>query len=486
MSGDRKRTRFRIWLRRSLWIVAGVLLLALGTGVYHTNKSLPPGISFAGSRHNADNVRFLRDLTYLDADGNRHVEQEIFDAGFKMIDEAEEFVLVDMFLYNDFQGTKPETTRAVCDEMTDRLIARKTAIPAIEIHVITDPINTVYGGMKSPQLERLKKAGIHVTVTDLTRLRDSNAVYSSFWRLFVKPFGNSEGFMVSNPFGEGKVSLRSYFALVNFKANHRKVIIADGSRGLVGLVTSANPHDGSSAHENVALRFSGAAAVDLLEAEKAVVIFSKGEEIRYQPDAHFDSESGLQVQVLTERKIKDAVLDELSSLNTGDSVDLIMFYLSDRDIVGAMKQAGQRGAEIRVVLDPNKDAFGHEKNGIPNRQVAGEFVDAGIQLRWADTHGEQMHTKLLLIRRSDGTGFLSIGSANFTRRNLDDLNLELNVAVSGSTDSAVFLDTLNYIELIWNNESNRRFTTEFESYSDDSTIRWGMYRTMEAIGVSTF
>ena len=52
-----------------------------------------------------------------------------------------------------------------------------------------------------------------------------------------------------------------------------------------------------------------------------------------------------------------------------------MFYLSERQIVKALITAKERGVNVRVLLDPNKDAFGREKNGIPNRQVASELND---------------------------------------------------------------------------------------------------------------
>ncbi len=51
-----------------------------------------------------------------------------------------------------------------------------------------------------------------------------------------------------------------------------------------------------------------------------------------------------------------------------------MFYLSERQIIKALIAAQQRGVQVRVLLDPNKDAFGREKNGIPNRQVAAELT----------------------------------------------------------------------------------------------------------------
>ncbi len=72
---------------------------------------------------------------------------------------------------------------------------------------------------------------------------------------------------------------------------------------------------------------------------------------------------------------------------------------------------------VRVLLDPNKDAFGRQKNGIPNRQVASELHAAGIPIRWCDTHGEQNHSKMI-VKYNDQQAELIVGSANFTARNL--------------------------------------------------------------------
>jgi phosphatidylserine/phosphatidylglycerophosphate/cardiolipin synthase-like enzyme len=461
-------------------------------GIYHTQKSLPDGVSYSGPLQPLSGVRFLRDLTYIEGN-QRRVEQEIFDAIFAMIDQAEQLILVDMFLFNEFQGRKPETTRSLARELTDHLIARRVARPDIHIYLLTDPINTVYGGAPSPQLQRLEDAGVEVTVTDLSRLRDSNAFYSAVWRLLVKPLGNSEGGLLPNPFGDGQVSLRSYFSLANFKANHRKVVVTDGPNGLIGLVTSANPHDGSSAHENVALQFSGAAVYDLLAAEQAVMRFSGGP---YQKlDAWLEVPAGLPelesrpagsltIQIVSEQQIEKAALQ---LIGRASEIDLAMFYLSDRDIVEGLKVAAFSGVAVRLILDPNKDAFGHAKGGIPNRQVAAELMQIpGIQLRWAATHGEQYHSKMLLTRDGNGGANLLLGSANFTRRNLGDFNLELSAVVSGPGSAPVLQSASNYFERGWNNENGRIFTADYDSYREQSDLKNLAYRFMEWSGMSSF
>src|SRR6185369_17305668 len=85
----------------------------------------------------------------------------------------------------------------------------------------------------------------------------------------------------------------------------------------------------------------------------------------------------------------------------GDAIDVAMFYLSERDVVRALISAAKRGVSVRVILDPNKDAFGRTKNGIPNRSVATELAaasDGAIKVRWFRTHGEQFHSKLVAMR----------------------------------------------------------------------------------------
>jgi phosphatidylserine/phosphatidylglycerophosphate/cardiolipin synthase-like enzyme len=469
-------------------ILAGACFLA-AVGTYNVYKPLPAGLSFAGPIQPATSLEFYRDLTWVDAEGKRHTQQEIFDKILQMINGARSFILLDMFLFNDFIGKEQTPYRWLAQELTDALLARKNKYPDMLIVVITDPINTVYNGMENPYFERMSAANIKVVFTNLQQLRDSNPAYSAFWRIFIQPFGNSYGSLLPNPFGKGRVSLRSYLEMFNFKANHRKLIICDAAKGYSALITSANPHDGSAAHGNVALYFKGPAVQDLLQSEEAVLNFSGkaslpafSSGVKLPPKG----DPGTTVQIVSEGKIKDALLSALSRAGPGDALTMITFYLSDRDIIAALIKAFGRGAAVRVLLDPNKDAFGRKKNGIPNRQVAAELVKTGIPVRWSNTHGEQSHTKLLMVEYRDGQNFLVLGSANFTRRNLEDLNLETDIAVRGPKTSSLFTDVNKYIELLWHNSDGRKFSLDYNEYDDNSFFKLLMYRWMEATGMSTF
>ena len=452
---------------------------------YHSYKPLPEGLTYTGKKFPAQEVEFLGDNSWITETGTRELDQEIFDAVFDLIDDARELIVIDMFLFNDFQGPKPETHRLLSSELTTALLSQKSNYPDIQIVVITDPLNTVYGGFESEYFQRLREADIKVVETDLTRLRDSNPAYSWFWRLFIQHFGNSPGGFFPNPLGEGKVTARSYFEMANFKANHRKTVIADTQDGYAGIVTSANPHDGSSAHRNIAIRFSGNAAIDLLKTENAALAMSGQAPISLPPSMP-SQKTNLSVQILTERAIKTSVLEHLDAAGAGDQIDLMMFYLSDKDIIDALVAAKNRGANVRILLDPNKDAFGHEKNGVPNRPVASILHDHGLNIRWANVDGEQSHSKILVITRKQGDVVIIAGSANYTRRNLKNLNMETNVAVTGSSQTDFVREAKAYFETSWMNDEGRIYSLPYSAYGDDSLLLRLKSGFMEVSGISTF
>ena len=208
--------------------------------------------------------------------------------------------------------------RELSIELRDALLARKREMPQMRILVIADPINDVYGGLPSRDLAALRGAGIEVVTPDLDGLRDSNPIYSAFWRLTMKWWsGDGSGdASLPNPLDAGpdQVTFGAWARLLNFKANHRKVIIGDdGKGGIAGIVTSANPHDASSLHSNVALKLSrrGAAAAARKRAgdrraKRAGTAAGSAAEAtgRRCPSP----ENTARVQVLTEGEIRAAIV----------------------------------------------------------------------------------------------------------------------------------------------------------------------------------
>jgi phosphatidylserine/phosphatidylglycerophosphate/cardiolipin synthase-like enzyme len=462
---------------------------------------MPPGTDVSSPLITAEaaDVQFLYDLTTTVPTGQTIREQRIFDEVFGIVDQAQSFLIADFFLLNDMMGADEGVHRALSRELADRLLARKAARPELAILLITDPINDVYGGMPSPLLNELRAAGIDVVVTDLGKLRDSNFIYSALWRMFLQWWGNApDGGSMTNPFappGSAPITFRSWLALANFKANHRKVVVADRADGtLSGLVTSANPHDGSSSHSNVALRFNGPLVQELVNSEMAVARFSgwKGHIFATSPTqpATFQPADPVQLQFLTEGAIRDHLIDAIDTTRNGDAVSIATFYLSDRKIVSSLLRSSARGVKVRLILDPNKDAFGRQKDGVPNRPVATELVrrsNEQIQVRWYRTHGEQFHTKIALITHGDRL-IASLGSANLTRRNIGNYNLEANVAIELSARSALGIELISYFDRLWNNDGppGTSFTAAFGAWKDDDTGRYWRYRLMEGTGLSTF
>lgn len=483
----------RIFKSKSFIALGCLFIWLLAVGIYQTHKNLPDNVNYLGEQYRLDQSRinFLYDLTYLNKHGKIVHEQNIFDALFQYIDQAEKYILIDMFLFNSYKAKNDTVFRDLSKELTDKLIERKKHIPGIYVDFITDPINTVYGGGISREIEKLKSSGIHVMTSDLRKLRDSNIIYSSIWRTCIQWFGNTKGNgRIKHPFSttEDKVTLRSYLSLLNFKANHRKVFVADNYGEMVTIVTSANPHGGSSAHSNVALSVKGNIWRSLYTAEEAVARMSGASLNKIQLTANRKpNNADATVIVLSEYQIKKALLEEINDAESTSIIRIAQFYLADREIIHALLSASARGVDIRMILDPNKDAFGYEKNGIPNRQAAHELVKESketIKIRWYDTHGEQFHTKLF-TSENDSRFTVIVGSANLTRRNLDNYNLELDIKVVVQKKSQLAQEIMRYFDRLWNNE-NGLFTVDYEYYQEDSYVKTLVYRIQEALGLSTF
>lgn len=473
-----------------------LLLTLAGIGLYHTQKPLPPGISYRGTAVPLEEPLLLTDVTRHYQDGREEKTHEIFDEVFRLIRQAEEFILVDMFLFNS-TGPEDGAHHPLARQLTEALLARKAEKPELSITVISDPLNTMYGGTTSPWFEALRNGGIPVVETALRPLRDSNPTWSAIWRLCCQWFRNNpDGGWLDNALGTKPVTLRSYLALLNFKANHRKLVVADESGSLRAIVTSANPHDGSSRHSNLGLSFKGPAVIDLLKSERAVLAMS-GADTRSiderigqaaEVTAEHDRPEMPRVAVLTESTIRDQALAMIDGASAGDQLDLAMFYLSHRGIVEALTGAAKRGVALRVQLDANNEAFGHQKSGIPNRQVAMELIRVGIPVRWCNTLGEQCHSKLMMLTRENGATELLLGSANFTRRNLDDLNLETDVWVSVADQSPVAIKARRFFNEQWQKgpDDDPVMSLPYERWADESRLRYWRYRIMEATGLSTF
>lgn len=470
-------------------------------------------------------AQLLVDETEYDTErGKRVIRQEIFDHMLDAIEGARRLILADYFLWNDWQGAVPEEYRNLSDELADALIQRKQEVPGLDVLVITDPINRMYGATLPEPFARMHRAGIFVVFTNLDALPDSNRIYSPYARFYggllrSMPFARSwlERPRWLNPLqssGE-RFSVLQWARLLFFKANHRKVLVADvdDGSGLRLVVGSLNPADGSSAHSNIGLQLDGALAAAALKNELALPEWSpvcletepgalsammermKQAADEAAPVASAEQSVGdIRGEWLTEDAIRNRIIGLLEGAGPGDEVRVGLFYLSDRGVVDALVRAVKDGASVRLLLDPNKDAFGRTKNGVPNRPVAAEILRhttgarGSVAVRWAETHGEQYHAKAMSLSNLEKNQWrFIVGSANWTRRNLAGFNLEADAYIEG--DRALNECFNRYFDRAWSNEDGRVRTAAYEKYADQGFSAWWkrwLYRFQEATGAGTF
>lgn len=464
---------------KKYWFVAAiVLVIPVTMGIYQATKAMPQHISYESAVYQTNDVQFFSDLTY-EKNGQRVMEQQLKREALSIIEDAEDFLVVDLFLYNDdYDRAKGDYPTAAAD-FTQALLKKRAASPDLPMTVITDAVNELYGAVDNGFFEQLRAQHIEVITTNTKPLRDSNPLYSSIWRTYLQWWPVSDNGFLPNAFNPdgGKGSFGAYFDLLNFKANHRKIVMNESR----ALITSANlTHDGSSFHSNIGFTVSGPILADVYKTEQAVAKLSDS----VLEDYIFPTEQRgeLAVKLVTEGKIQDELL---RVVETAEMIQIGVFYMADRKLIAALKEAAARGVHIQLLLDPNKDAFGLEKNGIPNRQVAAELMrEPNVEVRFYATNGEQFHSKFLYAEAGE-TATLIGGSANFTRRNVQDYNLESNIAITMPKDAALATEFQAYYARMWHNEDGQ-YTVDFARYEDQSAWKKFVYRFQEWTGLSTF
>ena len=510
------------------WAVGGIVaaLVALPYLVYRP-AAFPAGfrVRSAACAAAPGSLRLLVDDTAWDpVAGKRVIRQEIFDTILGLVRGANSFVYLDFFLWNGWQGEVREEHRKLSRELADALLARKREKPYLDVLCFVDPVNRIYGAQEEPFYGELAAAGIPIVFTDIGRLPDSNRLYGPPAAVYGRRLARLPGVRAwlarprfRNPFQQGgaPISALQGARLLRFSANHRKVAIADSADGTLRLVVASfNPADGSSAHSNLGILARGPVAAEALKTELQCVAWSAenpADVLSSSPDAWTQTVArirarlpeappepapadGPRVEWLTEGEIRDRALAMLELASAGDQVRLAMFYLSDRGLIVSLKAAAAAGADVRVILDYNRDAFGRLKTGVPNRPAAAELMafarEEGVKLevRWAETHGEQYHPKALGIANPrTGKGELLCGSANGTRRNLRDLNLEADLACAQAPDLAAAFAA--YFDRAWTNGDGLSRTVSYDALAETGlrlALKTMRYRFQEATGLSSF
>jgi threonine dehydrogenase-like Zn-dependent dehydrogenase len=428
-------SRFARWAKTML---SALLLAWLSLSFWHSAKPLPAGTHIVSqvSRLSESDVDFLYESPQ---------HQDLALREMAAIDHAEHLIVIDR--------------SPVPRELAERLLARRHARPHVKIVLVTDPGNEVFGGTSSRILASLEQAGIIVARVRLDRLRDSNPLYSGLWRLL---FG-----WWSDPFDEtpGQASLRAWSRMQNFKADQRQLMVADdGSGGWNAILESAGAPAG--------LILRGSLARAMIAGELQIAGWSTDDD-RLPADPPLDARGvgSIDARFLTEGAIEAALLDAIAAAGSGDQISIAVQSLSDRRLIAAALEAAARGARLHVLL---------AWNPMPNRAVAGELLRGGggrIEVRWYPL--DPPLPKLLLVRhRSDL--WMNLGSANFTRRNLGDLNLESGVELRMPAQAAPARAATEYFTRLWSGADG---STEL---ADHSPMAYWRYRFAEATGLSSF
>ncbi len=428
-------------------IPAGLLCAWVLVIFWNSAKPLPAGTHVVSqvSRLSDSDVELLREMPRDPALGVREPAA---------IDHAEQLIVVD----------RSPVTR----ELAQRLLARKRLRPKIQIVVVTDPANETFGGTPAHTLESMEQAGIIVARLQLDRLRDSNPLYSGLWRLLLGWW--------SDPFDEapGQATVRSWLRALNFKADQRQLLVADdGSGGWNALIAAGDSSAG--------LVLKGSLARAMIASELHIAKWSTDED-RLPAAAQMDGAGlgSIDARFLTEGGIESALLDAMRAAGRDDQISIAVGNLSHRPLIAAAIAAAWRGAHLRVLLSRNR---------MPNQAVADELLRDGggrIEVRWYPSDRAAPHLSWLAVRRRNDL-WVNLSSANFTHRNLSDLNLEAGVELRMPPRAAPARAISEYFDGLWSSAGAGATTGGAnEVAAKAGALAYWHYRFAEATGLSSF
>jgi hypothetical protein len=434
------------------------ITLAWGScAVWNSVKPLPRGTRVASlpARLDESQIDFLDDLVPPGAILKRETEA---------IGRAEQTIVLNQ--------------SPLARELAAALLLRKRQRPNLKVMLVTDPRDEVYGGTPLRTLSALERTGIVVVRTRLERLRDPNPLYSSLWRLCLGWW--------SDPFDEtpGKATLRSSLRRLNLKADGRQLLVADdGAGGWTSIVMSAAPAGaasssaaapaGGAVSAGVGLEIRGHLAAAIVASELQIAAWSTDDDrLPAAPPVDSRGVGTIDARFLTEGAIQAALRDAVAIAGSGDSIKIAVQAFGDRQMVDAVVRAAARGARVQLLLDP----------GSPETQAAaGELLreePGAIEVRWRARDSRTEAGYAVIQHRSDV--WFDVGSANFTRRGLDDLDLAADIELHMPARAGPARAVTELFAKHWSNAA------AYAAHADESKETYWRYRVSEATGLSVF
>ena len=491
--------------KKNFSIIVGMLTIMSCS----TIKTPPLGVDYESPLRNSKNVNFHYDLTYLDKDGNIRYDRNLWEATYKIIDNAKDYLIIEMFLFNDLYNKDKEHFPEFAREYTERLVKKQKENPELKVYVLLDENNNFYGAFEHPFITMMKESGIHVIEVGIMKLKDTFPWYSPIWRAIIEPSGNPQGKgWIGNFYGPmwPKLTLRNLFRALNAKADHKKVFLNENEV----VVSGANIHDPSYFHENVAIYADGEITEDVLDNLQKVANFSDSRidienndknninekdskilnktenSIEYLVDEVTDE--NYKLQYISEAKIGEHLDRDIDELNSGDELIMGMYFLADRGVIDRLIKAANRGVKIRLILDRSRDAFGMSTNGLPNKPVSKKLkrkTNDKIEIKWYFTNNEQYHTKITLMKKTDGNVIIHTGSANLIKKNIRGYIMDSNFRILTTENSSLTKDIYTYFDRLWENKDGI-FTLYFDDEPTTSAMSDFMYRILDATQLGSF
>jgi hypothetical protein len=351
-------------------------------------------------------------------------------------------------------------------ELAADLVARKRQRPNLAIVLIIDPLDESFGGTPARTLSGLERIGVVVARVRLERLRDSNPLYSSLWRLALSWW--------TNPFDEGRtagnwaVELRRR----NLRADQRQVLVADDGAGGWTSIVMSGPGSAAPARSNTGLQLRGHLARDIAASELRIAEWSSHDDrLPSPPPLEVRGVGTVDARLLTEGAAAAALREVISLAGGGDSISLIAPKLGDRTLIEAMRKAASRGARLQLLLDDAQPS---------TRAAAGELLRGGsanIELKWQSAPASAAR---YLLMRHRGDVWLELGSADFIRRSLEDLNLEASVELHLPAGARPARAAEDFFSRNWLRGA------PYAQRADETDRTYWKYRIEEATGLSMF